>query len=557
MRKFYISLAAAFVAAAGFASVPHAAPGRITASGENFSEEFSAKSRHTAEVASFSSHNRLNNTVAVKNDAAEEQWESVGNGSFFEGIILPIYGSSVTPEYAVEISRSTSTEGLYRISNPYKSLAETYPSIFSYDETSAEAIYLQVVGENKFYVKSFSTGLIDLEDNAPILISSQAENLIKSNDLSTVLSVVPGAFGSFTEGVFKFDDPTFTLNSNTYYDLLVSIAGTNYRGNTNNGFKILLPGAVDKDYSVSISHASCADNNSLKFRISLGADVENYKLFIVSGEYPASGTYYDVVAKNGQAFTSTQTAISYNAPETAKAGIYTIYAVTVDAENNTLAGARSLFYVLRDNQEEWEAIEGKAKYVDDIVASIYNNHTDEEKEVAIEVNKEIPGYYRLVNPYAEPYKYVSHNVHTGTHNHYIYINAANPSQVYIEESPIGFEYGDGAMAVVSLAYNQLASGTDASEITSWGTLKEDVITFPANSLYARELNYNNATWYPVNTNGAFRITLPKTGGIDGIDNDSDETPAEYFNLQGVKVSNPTSGLYIVRKGNQISKQIIR
>lgn len=36
-----------------------------------------------------------------------------------------------------------------------------------------------------------------------------------------------------------------------------------------------------------------------------------------------------------------------------------------------------------------------------------------------------------------------------------------------------------------------------------------------------------------------------------------ETPAEYYNLQGVRVANPSNGIYIVRKGNQVSKVVVK
>lgn len=37
---------------------------------------------------------------------------------------------------------------------------------------------------------------------------------------------------------------------------------------------------------------------------------------------------------------------------------------------------------------------------------------------------------------------------------------------------------------------------------------------------------------------------------------TDNAPAEYFNLQGVRVENPSSGLYIVRRGHKVSKVIL-
>lgn len=48
----------------------------------------------------------------------------------------------------------------------------------------------------------------------------------------------------------------------------------------------------------------------------------------------------------------------------------------------------------------------------------------------------------------------------------------------------------------------------------------------------------------------------KASGINDIVTD-ENAEAEYFNLQGVKVANPENGLYIVRRGNKVTKEIIR
>ena len=50
--------------------------------------------------------------------------------------------------------------------------------------------------------------------------------------------------------------------------------------------------------------------------------------------------------------------------------------------------------------------------------------------------------------------------------------------------------------------------------------------------------------------------------VDGIvdiidDNSENNAPAEYYNLQGVKVTNPAAGIYIVRRGNKVTKEYIR
>lgn len=41
-----------------------------------------------------------------------------------------------------------------------------------------------------------------------------------------------------------------------------------------------------------------------------------------------------------------------------------------------------------------------------------------------------------------------------------------------------------------------------------------------------------------------------------VDVENTDAPAEYFDLQGRRVLNPGKGLYIVRRGNQVTKQIL-
>ena len=44
-------------------------------------------------------------------------------------------------------------------------------------------------------------------------------------------------------------------------------------------------------------------------------------------------------------------------------------------------------------------------------------------------------------------------------------------------------------------------------------------------------------------------------GIENVIVEDDET-VEYYNLQGVKIVNPSSGLYIKRQGNKVTKVIL-
>ena len=54
-----------------------------------------------------------------------------------------------------------------------------------------------------------------------------------------------------------------------------------------------------------------------------------------------------------------------------------------------------------------------------------------------------------------------------------------------------------------------------------------------------------------------KLSSKASTGVESISEDNTNAPAEYYNLQGVKVNNPENGLYIVRQGNKVSKQYIR
>lgn len=52
------------------------------------------------------------------------------------------------------------------------------------------------------------------------------------------------------------------------------------------------------------------------------------------------------------------------------------------------------------------------------------------------------------------------------------------------------------------------------------------------------------------------LSISPTSGVSEINDDSDSGETRYYNIQGIEVNNPTSGLYIVKKGSAIKKVII-
>lgn len=63
--------------------------------------------------------------------------------------------------------------------------------------------------------------------------------------------------------------------------------------------------------------------------------------------------------------------------------------------------------------------------------------------------------------------------------------------------------------------------------------------------------YNVSYDYPTQT----MVVTKVSSGVEVVE--AENAAAEYFNLQGVKVAEPTSGLYIVKRGNKVTKEIVK
>lgn len=66
--------------------------------------------------------------------------------------------------------------------------------------------------------------------------------------------------------------------------------------------------------------------------------------------------------------------------------------------------------------------------------------------------------------------------------------------------------------------------------------------------------------YGDNGIGGCKLTF-KTGDSAGINDvvvdENADAPAVYYNLQGVEVANPENGIYVVRRGNKVTKEIVK
>lgn len=54
-----------------------------------------------------------------------------------------------------------------------------------------------------------------------------------------------------------------------------------------------------------------------------------------------------------------------------------------------------------------------------------------------------------------------------------------------------------------------------------------------------------------------KLTVTEAAGVDGIEADEPDATPVYYNLQGVRVDTPSAGLYIVVRGNKVTKEIVK
>lgn len=319
---------------------------------------------------------------------------------------------------------------------------------------------------------------------------------------------------------------------------------------------------VDVDYSVAIDMADCADDDEFTFSVNAGPKATNLVYFLTKGMYEPSQANLDVVAAKGTELPSTED-LSLSAGAFGRGG-YTLFVAALDESGNAKAGDSRVFYVYADDAENWTTLEGEAVYSEDLINSLYNNSSVNDYNLAVQVNNDTPGYFRLVNPYGEAYPKASKNKHeaTHTHNHYLYINASDPEKVVVEFSPLAIDFGDGSMYANSMVNYLLDRGATEADVADYYGKYDTAtrtITVPAKSLIIGESGYEYGSPGLGNSNNLFKVVLPESAGVDDIISDSNaDAPVEYFNLQGVRVANPAAGqLVIKRQGSEVTKMVVR
>ena len=162
--------------------------------------------------------------------------------------------------------------------------------------------------------------------------------------------------------------------------------------------------------------------------------------------------------------------------------------------------------------ENGNKVEGYAMYTDDMIDGIFGV-TPVTYPVKCQERADMPGVFRIYNPYGEIYPYNDPGDWDDSKDYLFIINASDPSKVYFDYNSypnavydLGIDYGYGMIRLENLAGYYLANGKDASKY--YGTYANGAITFPKESFYLAMANYKDGDWrFYGNPNGAFKLVI--------------------------------------------------
>ena len=266
--------------------------------------------------------------------------------------------------------------------------------------------------------------------------------------------------------------------------------------------------APKTDYSLTAKiDYECPANGIFNLKLHIGASIATVCTYFQKKYVEDDGNVAQQVAEKGDRHNVTgELTLPF---QTIGEGIYSVAVVALDADGNIVAKAFPYFVVNDTKEEGWTTV-GTATFDDRIFAQSYKGEdsqgnrvelTPETLTCELQECDATEGRYRLVNPYAGS-KIFPDVAHDG-HSHYLFVNASDPGDAYIEPSIVGPQnYGQ---AVVWSTVDQLAmrfgvtrayvaNAVDGAEL---GTMADDVITLPNTSISERD--YLNGDFKMVGT----------------------------------------------------------
>lgn len=454
-------------------------------------------------------------------------WESIGEGTYLEDLLTYYQDVPLNLKWKVDIEESKETSGWYRFIPYYAGspIAEYYGSP---DNTY---IYINATDPDKVYVEDF------------LPYQEEISNVVPATGWPDLPEYQ--RYGKLVDGIISFELGSFGIGIGEGWKTTSLF----------NGFQLALPGASLPDNTLIASAPYCTDDNKFEISVEVGGDIKELYMQVIEGEWPIE--YYDPydIIDFGEKIEAKSGIFTF---EPQSPGIYTAQFAGVNVDGELINATHTCMIGVFEDSDKWHSI-GKGKMTESVFSSVYNELNPEIMEFEIEESNDIPGLYRLVDPYAG-HSVLGKSASLHSHKHYMVINASDPERVYIEPFAVGVEYQCGEAAIWSRAGSCLMEGVTPAEIEEsgyYGKREGNIITFEDYTVMLSEKDFYDGEFLCCGT--GFSIELPETDGVISIEQEPAGESA-YYNMQGMKVNRQTitPGVYIVRQASgKVSKVTVR
>ncbi len=485
-----------------------------------------------------------------------EKWKTLGKGEFTDGeltYLISMASDTHTPlpewygqknTWEVEVQESVETPGLYRVVNPYT--CEACP----YDEAVMRHIIDGEVWNSQKYAFYRTSG-----HNFYLIIHAE-------NTENGIVWAVPTLAGY----TFQQNDEIDAAPSLKDYQLFSNISGvstTNYNSlnpseatlindggiftatNSNSSFKLILPGAEDYSFTLSIDNNNCVVSN-------LGKDVKKI-VYAVAEASEMDATQLKEAVANGTVEcasvvpTEDATTLDLSMFNIVPFKKYVVYVATVD-ETGKLRKDNTIEY-LENYSLELEYV--GLGTMEEPFMQFFTGYEPGTIDVQIYNTPQNPNLIFVKDPVAR-YGYAS------TDYKYLVVNIESPTRVSIVNNLYGLFNGSETYYFTTISEYYRANGYSDAQIEAagmFGTYNDNIVTIPGTACLL-----NNAGNYYYAKGETLTITLPEgayAGIPEIIDRNIEEGTPEYYDLNGNKVVNLHKGIYIKKQGSKVTKIVVK
>ncbi len=470
---------------------------------------------------------KMATTVTISKDY---NWKSLGRATVVENF----WFENGDAPASIELRQAVENPKIFRLVNPWKAIADAAGAGLNGNQMNIQFTLLQpgdVIAEQTItqndlvYFDRSNTGYHHSSYDADVWILHPAEFTNTGTEDKWLYNKVLSYQANGLPAVVQL--------APRYY--MFGVGGWN-NSQADDVFMITFPGVKIFDYSADIAYAGLfTDVDNTVYALAdyelSGADAQaaQVKVAVISDDDDMEAVADAIAAGDFEAYDLSEVAsdgriqVAIPADMTGKLKIIMVIIDNNDegaAEVKNVVAAGFEYY---SGANPWKSL-GMGIYTDDLVYPLYTEgNPSTTYEVEIEENSEIPGLYRLVDPYGPNFPYFEYaDAYTSTK---LIVHAEDPEAVYIPEQSTGLTLssGDGEMSIVTVgadyyAYYGDEKFEDLKENGFFGTLVDGVMTFPSFAAkdddgnvrytYQGYVLFPDDSYYSMGRNGEMKIVLP-------------------------------------------------